>query len=146
MNKSYYKVSFFDNRNLDSEPISLVFRKVEKSPSDSFISNLIDTIRNYDTDKTEFIVIKNIKNVLELSDSFSLSKFSDFTVVLFEIDETDKKKGFLIGNSKEIGQAIIGYWPFYSNENLSVEELENICNTIITDLSTFDRILITKHI
>ncbi|TFF87182.1 MAG: hypothetical protein EU550_03760 [Promethearchaeota archaeon] len=146
MNKSYYKVSFFDNRNLDSEPISLVFRKVEKSPSDSFVTNLIDTIRNYDTEKFEFITIKNIKNVLELSDSFSLSKFSDFTVVLFENGETDKKKGFLIGNKKEIGLVIIGYWPFYSKENLSAEELKNICNSIISDLSAFDRILLTKQI
>lgn len=144
MDKSYYKVSYIEKKDIDSEPISLVFQKIQKSPPESVIEELIRSIENLNSENTDINIIRNLKNVLELGEDFSLSKFSEFLVILYEFKGTEEKEGLLFANEKGRGKALIGYWPFYSEEDLSTENLERKCEKLVNDKNQFKRVLITR--
>ncbi|MEJ2251987.1 MAG: hypothetical protein P8Y97_20300, partial [Candidatus Lokiarchaeota archaeon] len=92
----------------------------------------------------EILSIQNIKNVLELSNEFSLSKYTNFSLILLEYNKNDKKEGFLLANKKGEGMTLIGYWPFYSEKIFSSENFENKFKNILENINNLNKVLLVR--
>ena len=148
MSKYYYKIIFKGTSEDKAKNLNLTFRNLSstniiKVPS-TFILELKDIIDDSNLESSQLINFQNIEDVLILGSSESVT-YNYFIVILFE-PKGNKKKGYLIGNLKNQGDVVIGYWPFTDDDSeISEETVISQLEDIIQKPVLFDSIaLITQ--
>ncbi|MFX1376476.1 MAG: hypothetical protein ACFFA0_11750 [Promethearchaeota archaeon] len=124
MDSIIYKVIFkaiqqFDNKNLTLNFKNLDFKKPITIPS-RFNRDLKDLSEKSD----KVIFFQNIEEVLILGNIRPSVEFNYYMVLLFTFKSSGEKQGYLIGNVKNMGDLVIGIWPF--NQQISELTPENI--------------------
>lgn len=130
MSKFYYKIIFKGTAEDQGKKLNLTFSNLPSTsifrvPS-SLIIELKDIMEESKLDSPQLINFQNIEEVLILGNS-EPETYNYFIVILFE-PKGSKKRGYLIGNLKNQGDLVIGYWPFTDDDSEFSEE------TIITQL------------
>jgi hypothetical protein len=121
-----YKVIFralaqFENRNL-----TLSFKNLEFGTPIS-LPNKFREFRDKSVNSNHVMSFQNIEEVLIIGNPSVEYSYNYFLVILYTSKADGKKSGFLIGNVKNLGDVIIGVWPF--NMELNIISRENILNS-----------------
>lgn len=127
MNSVIYKVIFraleqFENRNL-----TLSFKNLEFSTPIS-LPNKFREFREISVNTDHVMSFQNIEEVLIIGNPSVEYSYNYFLVILYTFKADGKKNGFLIGNVKNLGDVIIGIWPF--NKELNNITEENVLNSL----------------
>ncbi len=145
MNPVIYKVIFraleqFENRNL-----TLSFKNLEFNNPIS-LPNRFREFRDTSGSIGHVMNFQNIEEVLIIGNPSVEYSYNYYLVILCTSKEDGKKRGFLIGNVKNLGDIIIGVWPFNMHlNNLTRENVLNSFKDIIENPDKFNSIcLITQ--
>ncbi|MFX0022826.1 MAG: hypothetical protein ACFE9S_10905 [Candidatus Hermodarchaeota archaeon] len=145
MNPIIYKVIFraleqFENKNLTLSFRNLEFNKPLALPKQ--FREFRDTSEQYE----HVMNFQNIEEVLIIGNPSVEYSFNYYLVILCTSRVDGKRKGFLIGNIKNLGDIIIGLWPFNIHiKNLTREKILNSINVIIEDPYKFSSISIISQ-
>ena len=117
MDSIIYKVIFkaieqFENRNL-----TLSFKDLNVKNPIPIPANLILELRNLSTKNNKVISFQNIEEVIVVGNTETKFRYNHYLVILFT--SNGEKQGHLIGNVKNLGDILIGVWPF----NLQVSNM-----------------------
>ncbi|MFX0006667.1 MAG: hypothetical protein ACFFA7_15720 [Promethearchaeota archaeon] len=126
MNSVIYKVIFraleqFENRNL-----TLSFKNLEFSTPIS-LPNKFREFREMSVNTDHVMSFQNIEEVLIIGNPSVEYSYNYFLVILYTFKADGKENGFLIGNVKNLGDVIIGVWPF--NKELNNITKDNVLNS-----------------
>jgi hypothetical protein len=146
MDSIIYKVIFkaiqqFGNKNLTLNFRNLVFDKPVSLPS-----NLIAKLKDLSEQSDQIIVFQNIEEVIIVGNVKPQFDYNYYLVILFTLIPNGKKEGFLIGNVKNIGDIIIGIWPFNQQEmDLSPEIILNKSHEILKNTEKYNEICVISQ-
>jgi hypothetical protein len=131
-----YKVILKGSKREDEKGLSLTFRSLDSKKPISIPPQIILELKKLSEKSPIIITFQNIEEVLKIGSGPSLSDFNYYFVILYTAKKNKKKIGFLIGNVKNLGDVLIGIWPF--NEQLTEKSKENI-------LESFDNLIKKPH-
>lgn len=109
----FYKVIFRSIGEMEESSLSLTFSNVI---SDKYINmtHYITSIKNMSDLHENIINFQNIEEVIIMGANSHLLSFNYYIVILVT-HKDEKKEGYLIGNTKKLGDLLIGSWPFSQN-------------------------------
>ena len=95
---------------MEESSLSLTFNNVI---SDKYINmtRYITSIRNLSETHENIINFQNIEEVIIMGANSHPLSFNYYIIILIT-HKNEKKEGFLIGNTKKLGDLLIGSWPF----------------------------------
>jgi hypothetical protein len=144
MDSIIYKVIFkaieqFENRNL-----TLSFKALNIKNPINIPAKLILEIKNLSVKNNKVVFFQNIEEVVVVGNIETRFKYSYYLVILFT--SNGEKKGHLIGNVKNLGDIIIGVWPFNQQlSNMTSEKIHEIYNNIIKNPEKFSNICLISQ-
>ncbi|MBY9002533.1 MAG: hypothetical protein KGD73_01040 [Candidatus Lokiarchaeota archaeon] len=106
----FYKVIFRSIGEMEEFSLSLTFNNVI---SDKYINmtHYITSIKNLSDLHENVINFQNIEEVILMGANSHPLSFNYYIIILI-IHKNEKKEGYLIGNTKKLGDLLIGTWPF----------------------------------
>ncbi|MFX1569785.1 MAG: hypothetical protein ACFFCV_15630 [Promethearchaeota archaeon] len=111
MDSIIYKVIFRAHEQFEHKNLTLSFKSLEfKKPIS--ISKFILELKNLSEIKQHIISFQNIEEVLIIGNPTIERTYNYYLVILYTHKSNKKKIGYLIGNVKNLGDIIIGVWPF----------------------------------
>jgi hypothetical protein len=146
MDSIIYKVIFkaihqFENKNLTLNFKNLIFEKPITLPH-KLIPKLKDLSEKSDT----IIVFQNIEEVIIVGNVKPQYEYKYYLVILFTQISNEEKRGYLIGNVKNIGDIIIGIWPFNQQEtDLTPETILENSNNLLKNPEQYDKICVISQ-
>ena len=109
-------INFSETKNFKEKDMRLSFFCSKKPFEIISDESIIPLLKNATKQSKQGFNVLNIKTIIPTTSFIDLKNFSFFAVVLFldneSKDETTKRKGILIGNSKEGKQFVCGLWPY----------------------------------
>jgi hypothetical protein len=145
MNPVIYKVIFraleqFENRNL-----TLSFKNFEFSDPIS-LPNKFREFRDTSENNDHVMNFQNIEEVLIIGNPSVEYSYNYYLVILCTSKADGKMRGFLIGNVKNLGDIIIGIWPFNMHlNNLTREKVLSSFKDIIENPDKFTSICLISQ-
>ncbi len=128
-----YKVIFRGMGEME-ESLSLTFNNVI---SDKYINmtHFISSVKSMSALYENIINIQNIEEVIKMGAKNQQLSFNYYIVILI-IYKDEKKEGYLIGNTKKLGDLLIGSWPFSQNtietqSDTLLKKLDDIINNFV---------------
>ena len=131
MSLSVYKVIFKGNYETKEKSLSLTFKSVLYEDPIKIPAKYILGLKKLSEINKNIVIIKNIDAITQFGKDISLISYNFYLILLFQLK--NQKTGFLIGNTKKMGNILIGIWPFnreqtqISKEKI-YEKLDNIIN------------------
>ncbi len=144
MDSIIYKVIFkaidqFENRNL-----TLNFKDLNVKNPINIHAKLILEIKNLSAKNNRVVYFQNIEEVIVVGNIETKFSYNYYLVILFT--SNGEKKGHLIGNVKNLGDIIIGIWPFSQQlSNMTPKKIHEIHNNIITNPEDFSNICLISQ-
>ncbi len=145
MNSVIYKVIFsaleqFENKNLTLSFINLELDKPLSLP------NKFREFKNTSEKINHVINFQNIEEVLIIGNPSVDYSFNYYLVILSTYKSDGTKIGYLIGNVKNLGDIIIGYWPFNMHlKNLTRDRVLDSFNDIIENPDKYSSICLISQ-
>ena len=127
MNPVIYKVIFRALERFESRNLTLSFKNLEFSTPVS-LPNKFREFRDISVNSDHVMSFQNIEEVLIIGNPSVEYSYNYFLVILYTSKADGEKNGFLIGNVKNLGDVIIGVWPF--NKELNNITEENVLNSL----------------
>ncbi len=118
MGYTIYKIVFKAFEQSESKNLNLSFRSIFSEKPISIPARIIFELKRLSEERSDIINFQNIEEVLTIGNTSSKDTFNYYIVILFTNKSSGIKQGYLIGNLKNIGDILIGYWPF-NKENIS---------------------------
>jgi len=118
MGFTIYKVVFKAFEQSESKNLNLSFRSIFSEKPISIPARLIFELKRLSEERSDIINFQNIEEVLTIGNKPSKDTYNYYLVILFTNKSSGIKQGYLIGNQKNVGDILIGYWPF-NKENIS---------------------------
>jgi len=140
MNSVIYKVIFRGLDQFEYKNLSLTFRNLE------FEEHLLLPVKfrefkNISEKINHVINFQNIEEVLIFGNPSVDYSYNYYSAILCTYKSDGKKIGFLICTVKNLGDIIIGIWPFNLNlKNLTREKVLELFNDIIENPDKFSNI------
>lgn len=141
-----FKVFFNGSTSQPTEDINITF--VGLDSEDVFIPQFSEFLIKYNdmARKKEVFSFNNIKEVIALGNVDKAKYFQFYALFYtFKMDENNKQRaGILIGNHKEKGFLIVGFWPLNSIkvQAIKTENFVNLLNMIIKNTNQFEDLLL----
>ena len=141
MDSIIYQVIFkaiqqFENRNLTLNFKNLIFEKPITIPY-----KLIPKLKDLSEKSDRIIVFQNIEEVIIVGNVKPQYEYNYYLVILFTSISNEEKRGYLIGNVKNIGDIIIGTWPFNQQETgLTPETILKKSNDLLKNPEKYNKI------
>ena len=142
MDSIIYKVIFRAHEEFEHKNLTLSFKSLKfKKPISIPAKFLLELKKLSETDQY-IISFQNIEEVLIIGNPSIERTYNYYHVILYTHKSNKKKIGYLIGNVKNLGDIIIGVWPFnrdlkdlseeivlesYSNMMQNPSNYTNIC-------------------
>ncbi|MHA1106744.1 MAG: hypothetical protein ACTSPN_13670 [Promethearchaeota archaeon] len=124
---------------MEETSLSLTFNNVI---SNKYINmtHYITSIKNMSDLYENIINFQNIEEVISMGANSHLLSYNYYIVILVT-HKDEKKEGYLIGNTKKLGDLLIGSWPFSQNriETQSGKILKRL-DEIISNYSNIKKI------
>ena len=144
MDSIIYKVIFkaieqFENRNL-----TLSFKDLNLKNLIIIPANLILELRNLNTKNNNIVSFQNIEEVIVVGNVETKFRYNYYLVILFT--SNGENQGHLIGNVKDLGDILIGVWPFnHQLSNMTPEIIIENYNNIIQNSENFSNICLISQ-
>ncbi|MFX0083898.1 MAG: hypothetical protein ACFE94_19295 [Candidatus Hodarchaeota archaeon] len=119
MDSIIYKVIFKAIQHFEYKNLTLNFKNLTFEEPLTIPSNFILELKNLSEKFEKIIFFQNIEEVIIVGNIKPNIDYNYYRVILFTLKSDGEKQGYLIGNIKDIGDMIIGIWPF----NRQVSEL-----------------------
>lgn len=146
MDSIIYKVIFkaihqFENKNLTLNFKNLIFEKPITLPH-----KLIPKLKDLSEKSNTIIVFQNIEEVIIVGNVKPQYEYKYYLVILFTQISNEEKRGYLIGNVKNIGDIIIGIWPFNQQEtDLTPETILENSKNLLKNPEQYDKICVISQ-
>ena len=146
MDSIIYKVIFkaihqFENKNLTLNFKNLIFEKPI-----TLLHKLIPKLKDLSEKSDTIIVFQNIEEVIIVGNVKPQQEYKYYLVILFTQISNEEKRGYLIGNVKNIGDIIIGIWPFNQQEtDLTPETILENSNNLLKNPEQYDKICVISQ-
>ena len=126
MNSFIYKVIFRAHEKFENKNLTLSFINVDFEKPVSIPAKFILELKKISEKNNQVINFQNIEEVLIIGNPTFEYSFNYYLVILYTIKPDGRKVGYLIGNAKNLGDIIIGVWPFniYSKDITEEKVLE----------------------
>ncbi len=118
MSSIFYKVIFEGTKEDSSDSYSLTFKDVFSDNQIQISSQFFTTLRVLSQKESNVVHFQNIKEVIKIGNPSIKIEINYYIAILYTRLNDGKKEGFLIGNVKNMGDILIGEWP-YDEENVS---------------------------
>ena len=118
MSSIFYKVIFEGTKEDSSDSYSLTFKDVFSDNQIQISSQFFTTLRVLSQKESNVVHFQNIKEVIKIGNPSIKIEINYYIAILYTRLNDGKKEGFLIGNIKNMGDILIGEWP-YDEENVS---------------------------
>ncbi|MFW9987478.1 MAG: hypothetical protein ACFFC3_02375 [Candidatus Odinarchaeota archaeon] len=122
MNLIIYKVIFKAQEQFENKNLTLSFKNLNFNNPLSISELSLLELKNLNEKNQQTIKFQNIEEVLIIGKPTVDYIFNYYFVLLFSTESDKRKMGYLIGNVKNLGDIIIGIWPFNINNNEITEE------------------------
>ena len=118
MSSIFYKVIFEGTKEDSSDSYSLTFKDIFNTNQIQISSQFFSTLRVVSQKESNVVHFQNIKEVIKIGNSSIKIEINYYIALLYTNLNDGKKEGFLVGNVKNMGDMLIGEWP-YNEENVS---------------------------
>ncbi len=118
MSSIFYKVIFEGTKEDSSDSYSLTFKDVFSDNQIQISSQFFTTLRVLSQKKSNVVHFQNIKEVIKIGNPSIKIEINYYIAILYTRLKDGKKEGFLVGNIKNMGDILIGEWP-YDEDNVS---------------------------
>ncbi len=142
MSSIFYQVIFEGVKEDSSDSYSLTFKDIFSDNQIQISSQFFTTLRVSSQKESNVVHFQNIKEVIKIGNPSSKIEINYYIAILYTNLNDGKKEGFLVGNVKNMGDMLIGEWP-YNEENVSNSEdlyLQKL--DLLTNSSKFDNICV----
>jgi len=141
-----FKVIFRAFEQFEQKNLTLSFLNIISEKRIEIPSNLLLNIKRLSEKSNDVINFQNIGEVILLGSSKANYIFNYYFVILYTLKLEEKKRGYLIGNVKKLGDLLIGVWPFNIEPNTITEDniLENL-NDIVNNLTNYTKICLISQ-
>jgi hypothetical protein len=146
MDSLIYKVIFRAHEGFEHKNLTLSFKNLEfKKPLSIPAKFTQEIIRLSDTNQ-HIINFQNIEEVLIIGNPTVDQIYNYYLVILYTYKSNGKKIGYLIGNVKNLGDIIIGIWPFNIYlKDISEEKILEINNDMMQNPHNFTSICLISQ-
>ena len=142
MSSIFYKVIFEGTKEDSSDSYSLTFKDIFNTNQIQISSQFFSTLRVVSQKESNVLHFQNIKEVIKIGNSSIKIEINYYIALLYTNLNDGKKEGFLVGNVKNMGDMLIGEWP-YNEENVSnSEDLYLRKLDLLTNSSKFSNICV----
>jgi len=139
MDSIIYKVIFKGSKNIEKEKLSLTFKEISLDTPLTIPNEFTKKFKKLN--RQNIINFKNIDAVLRFGKDNSPLNYNYYYILLFS--HKGKKQGFLIGNLINLGDNLIGIWPFNTDfDQLSIDNLIDIYEDLITNPKNYEQICV----
>ena len=114
----FYKVIFEGTKEDSSDTYSLTFSDIFNDNQIQISSQFLSTLRDLSQIEPNIVLFQNVKEVILIGDPSFKIEINYYIVILSTKLIDGKKEGFLVGNVKNMGNVLLGEWP-YNEENVS---------------------------
>ena len=146
MSSIFYKVIFEGTKEDSSDSYSLTFKDIFSDNQIQISSQFFTTLRVVSQKESNVVHFQNIKEVIKIGNPSNKIEINYYIAILYTNLKDGKKEGFLVGNIKNMGDMLIGEWP-YNEENVSNSEdlyLQKL--DLLANSSKFNNICVIYHL
>jgi len=132
MDSIIYKVIFKAIEELENKNLTLSFKNINFNNPITVPTRFIDALKRLSDQHNTIVSFQNIEEVITVGEVTSSYKYNYFLALLYILKTSGEKRGYLIGNVRNLGDIIIGIWPFDQQDSQLTPEtiLENYSNII----------------
>jgi hypothetical protein len=142
MSSIFYKVIFEGTKEDSSDSYSLTFKDIFSDNQIQISSQFFTTLRVLSQKDSNIVHFQNIKEVIKNGNPSIKIEINYYIAILYTKLNDGKKEGFLVGNIKNMGDMLIGKWP-YNEENVSDSKDFHIQKLdLLTNSSKFNNICV----
>jgi hypothetical protein len=133
MDSIIFKVIFKATESSAEKNLNLSFKYLNTEEPIIVPANTIQKLKSLNEAENEIIYFTNIEEVIIVGNVDHNYTYNYYLVLLFTLKTNGEKRGYLIGNVKNLGDLIIGIWPFnlpssQSNSENVIENFDDIIN------------------
>lgn len=118
MSSIFYKVIFEGTKEDSSDTYSLTFSDIFNDNNIQISSQFFSTLRDLSHKESNIVLFQNVKEVIIIGDPSFKIEIIYYIAILYTSLNDGKKEGFLVGNVKNMGNVLLGEWP-YNEESVS---------------------------
>ena len=139
MSLTVYKVIFKGNNETKEKNLTLTFKSVIYEEPIKIPAKFILGLKKLSEINKNIVFFKNIDEITQFDQDISLISYNYYYILLFQLK--NEKTGFLIGNTKEMGDILIGIWPFNREQTqISTEKIYEKLDNIINKADEYSKI------
>jgi hypothetical protein len=112
MESIIFKVIFKATERSSEKNLNLSFKLLNTDEPIIVPTNSIQRLKTLSEAENEIIYFTNIEEVIIEGNVDHKYNYIYYLVLLFTLKTTGEQRGYLIGNVKNLGDLIIGIWPF----------------------------------
>ena len=144
MDPIIYKVIFKAFEQLENRNLTLSFKDLNVKYPITIPAKLILELKNLSVKNNNVVSFQNIEEVIVVGNVETKLKYNYYLVILFT--SNGENQGHLIGNVKNLGDILIGVWPFNQQlSNMTPEIIHEIYNNIIKNTEKFSDICLISQ-
>ena len=142
MNSIFYKVIFEGTKEDSSDSYSLTFKDIFNTNQIQIPSQFFSTLRVVSQKESNVVHFQNIKEVIKIGNSSIKIEINYYIALLYTNLNDGKKEGFLVGNVKNMGDMLIGEWPYNEEDVSNSKDLYLHRLDLLTNSSKFSNICV----
>jgi hypothetical protein len=146
MESIIYKVKFKALQQVENKNLTLNFRNLTFERPMAISTKLLLKLKDLSEKSDRIIFFQNIEEVIIIGNIKPIFDYNYYLVVLFTLKHNEEKQGFLIGNVKNIGDIIIGAWPFnLQKPALTPETILKKSNDLLKNPEKYSKICVISQ-
>jgi hypothetical protein len=146
MDSIIYKVIFKAIQYMENKNITLNFKNLAFKKPLIVPSKFLRELKILSEKSENIIFFQNIEEVIIVGNINSNVNYNYYLIILFSLKSGGEKHGYLIGNVKNVGDIIIGIWPFNRQiSKLTPEIIIENYNDIINNPSEYSKICLISQ-
>ncbi|MHA2393849.1 MAG: hypothetical protein ACXAEX_18085 [Promethearchaeota archaeon] len=146
MDSIIYKVIFKAKKQFEDKNLSLSFKDINTEKPIVIPPKIILELKTLSENDNNVAYFQNIEEVIIVGNIKTNFTYNYYLIFLFTIKSKNKKQGYLIGNVKNIGDVIIGVWPFnLQHTQLTLETILESYDDIIKNPNKYSKICLISQ-
>ncbi len=146
MDSIIYKVIFTAHEQFEHKNLTLSFKSLEFKKLISIPAKFTLELKKLSEIHQHIISFQNIEEVLIIGNPTVNHTYNYYLVILYTNKSNEKKTGYLIGNVKNLGDIIMGIWPFNIDlKDLSEEKILETYNDMMQHPNNYSSICLISQ-
>jgi len=142
MSLIFYKVIFEGTKEDSSDSYSLTFKDICSDNQIQISSQFFTSLRVVSQKESTVVHFQNIKEVIKIGNPSIKIEINYYIAILYTNLNDGKKEGFLIGNVKNMGDMLIGEWPYNEDTVSNSKDFYLQKLDLLTNSSNFKNICV----